>query len=76
VAAAVRHGGGSASDSTDATKKVEIYNNPGFIAFGRGVKKSVTLGTIRLVDVAPTAAKLLELDFEGTDGRVLTEILQ
>jgi predicted AlkP superfamily pyrophosphatase or phosphodiesterase len=54
--------------------KPELYT--GFIAFGRGVKKGVTLETIRLVDVAPTAAKLLGLDFEGTDGRVLTEILQ
>lgn len=47
-----------------------------FVASGRGIRKGATLGTIRNIDVAPTAAKLLGLAFESVDGRVLTEILR
>jgi len=47
-----------------------------FVASGRGIRKGAKLGTIRNVDVAPTAASLLGLAFESVDGRVLTEILQ
>ena len=53
--------------------KPELYT--GLIIAGPGVKKGVTLDTIRLIDVAPTAAKLLGLTFDNTDGRVWTEIL-
>jgi predicted AlkP superfamily pyrophosphatase or phosphodiesterase len=48
----------------------------GFIAAGRGIKKGVVLDSIRLVDVAPTAAELLGLRLENTDGHTLKEILQ
>jgi predicted AlkP superfamily pyrophosphatase or phosphodiesterase len=48
----------------------------GFIAAGRGVKKGVTLDSMRLADVAPTVARLLGLRLADTDGRALDEILE
>jgi predicted AlkP superfamily pyrophosphatase or phosphodiesterase len=48
----------------------------GFVAAGRGIKTGVVLDTIRLVDVAPTAAELLGLRLDNTDGHALKEILQ
>jgi predicted AlkP superfamily pyrophosphatase or phosphodiesterase len=48
----------------------------GFIAAGAGVRAGVTLERIGLVDVAPTAARLLGVSLPGVDGRVLTEILE
>ena len=48
----------------------------GFIAAGAGVRAGVALERIGLVDVAPTAARLLGLGLPGVDGRVLTEILE
>lgn len=48
----------------------------GFIAAGAGVRAGVALERIDLVDVAPTAARLLGLSLPGVDGRVLTEILE
>jgi predicted AlkP superfamily pyrophosphatase or phosphodiesterase len=53
--------------------KTELYT--GFIVAGPGVKKGVTLDTIRLADVAPTVAQLLGTEMKNTDGRALTEIL-
>jgi len=47
----------------------------GFIAAGAGVRPGVTIERIGLVDVAPTAARLLGLDMPGVEGRVLTEML-
>ena len=47
----------------------------GFIAAGAGVRSGVALDRIGLVDVAPTAARLLGLTMTSGDGRVLTEIL-
>ena len=47
----------------------------GFIAAGAGVRPGVTVERIGLVDVAPTAARLLGLDMPGVDGRVLAEML-
>ncbi len=49
--------------------------NATFIAWGRGIKRGTKLGLINNVDVAPTMAKLLGQTCPGTDGRVLTEIL-
>ncbi|HEV3483840.1 MAG TPA: hypothetical protein VG106_00420, partial [Vicinamibacterales bacterium] len=46
-----------------------------FIASGRGIKKGVTLDVIDSVDVAPTAARLLNVDLPHVEGKVLTEIL-
>jgi arylsulfatase A-like enzyme len=48
----------------------------GFIAAGAGVRPGVTLSAMRLIDVAPTVARLLVLPARPADGRILTEILQ
>jgi len=48
----------------------------GFIAVGPGIRAGVALDRIGLVDVGPTAARLLGLGMPGVDGRVITEILK
>jgi predicted AlkP superfamily pyrophosphatase or phosphodiesterase len=48
----------------------------GFIAAGAGVRRGGALDTIRLIDIAPTVARLLGLTPPPMDGRALTEILQ
>jgi predicted AlkP superfamily pyrophosphatase or phosphodiesterase len=48
----------------------------GFIASGAGVRTGVVLDRIRLVDVAPTAARLLGVTPPAVEGRVLDEILR
>ncbi len=47
----------------------------GFIAAGSGVRTGVTLERIRLIDIAPTAARLLGIPAPATEGRVVEEIL-
>ncbi len=46
-----------------------------FIASGFNIKKDVHLGPIEMVDIAPTMAKVLGLDFYQCDGRVLEEMM-
>jgi predicted AlkP superfamily pyrophosphatase or phosphodiesterase len=46
-----------------------------FIASGRGVKHGAVLDSIENLSVAPTAAQLLGVQLQETDGRVLTQIL-
>jgi predicted AlkP superfamily pyrophosphatase or phosphodiesterase len=46
-----------------------------FIAAGRGIKKGVTLDVIDSIDVAPTAARLLNVELGQVDGKVLTDVL-
>ena len=48
----------------------------GFIAAGAGVRPGVALERIRLVDVAPTAARLLGVTAPAMEGRALSEILE
>jgi hypothetical protein len=48
----------------------------GFIAAGAGVRRGVVLERIRLIDVAPTAARLLGIPAPLVEGRVIDEILQ
>lgn len=48
----------------------------GFIAAGPGVKAGVVLERIRLIDVAPTAARLLGISAPAVEGRALDEILK
>lgn len=54
-------------------------NQPGmhasFVAWGAGIRPGATLGTISNTSVAPTIGALLGLKMEGTDGKVLDEIL-
>ncbi len=47
-----------------------------FIASGSGITTEVDLDLVEIVDVAPTIAKLLEIDFEATDGHSLDAILE
>ncbi len=47
-----------------------------FVAWGAGIRRGAALEIIRNVDVAPTVARLLGLRLEGTEGRVLEEILE
>ncbi len=47
----------------------------GFIAAGAGIRAGGALERMALVDVGPTAARLLGLDLPDVEGRVLTEIL-
>ncbi|MCB1230518.1 MAG: alkaline phosphatase family protein [Verrucomicrobiae bacterium] len=46
-----------------------------FVAAGAGIKAGTTLDQISNTDVAPTIAKLLGVEMNDTEGRVLTEIL-
>ena len=46
-----------------------------FIASGRGIKAGVTLGAVRTIDIAPTAAQLLGIEMKDVEGRALSEIL-
>lgn len=48
----------------------------GFIAAGAGVRRGVAVERVRLIDVAPTAARLLGLPTPPVEGRPLEEILQ
>lgn len=48
----------------------------GFIIAGAGVRAGVTLERVRLIDVAPTAARLLGIEAPPVEGRVLAEILE
>jgi len=46
-----------------------------FVAAGEGIKPGVKLGEIQNTSVAPTIAKLLNLEMPNTKGRALDEIL-
>lgn len=48
----------------------------GFVAAGAGVRTGVALQRIDLVDVGPTAARLLGTSLPAAEGRVLQEILK
>jgi predicted AlkP superfamily pyrophosphatase or phosphodiesterase len=48
----------------------------GFIAAGAGVRTGVSLERVRLIDVAPTVARLLRIEAPPVEGRVLEEILR
>ena len=48
----------------------------GFIAAGAGVRAGVVLARARLIDIAPTAARLLGIPAPPVEGRVLEEILR
>jgi predicted AlkP superfamily pyrophosphatase or phosphodiesterase len=47
-----------------------------FVASGDGIRSSDTLETVDIRSVAPTAARLLGLDFEAAEGDVLESILE
>ncbi|MDP4089548.1 MAG: ectonucleotide pyrophosphatase/phosphodiesterase [Bacillota bacterium] len=47
-----------------------------FFASGKGVKPGVEVNNMNLVDEGPTLAKLMGLQLEDVDGRILEEILE
>jgi arylsulfatase A-like enzyme len=48
----------------------------GFIVAGAGVRAGESLDRVRLIDVAPTAARLLGVPAPEVEGRVLAEFLK
>jgi predicted AlkP superfamily pyrophosphatase or phosphodiesterase len=50
--------------------------NAAFVASGAGIKRGVKLGVTQNLDVAPTVARLLGLEMNNIEGKVLTEILR
>ena len=48
----------------------------GFVASGAGVRRGVALERTRLIDIAPTVARLLGVPAPPVEGRTLTEILE
>jgi predicted AlkP superfamily pyrophosphatase or phosphodiesterase len=46
-----------------------------FIASGRGIRRGVTVDSVRTIDLAPTMAQLLGVELNDTDGKVIAEIL-
>ena len=47
-----------------------------FLAYGPSVKRGVSLEKALMVDEAPTMARMIGFHMSGTDGRVLTELLE
>ncbi len=47
-----------------------------FLAWGYGIRKGQQVGRVRNLDIAPTIAKLLNIEMPEMDGRVLTEVLK
>jgi predicted AlkP superfamily pyrophosphatase or phosphodiesterase len=47
----------------------------GFIAEGAGIRAGAEIPRMRLVDIAPTVAAMLDLDLEDVDGRILRDLL-
>lgn len=47
-----------------------------FIASGYGIRQGASVDRVRNIDIAPTIAKLLGVQLDNVDGRVLSEILR
>jgi predicted AlkP superfamily pyrophosphatase or phosphodiesterase len=47
----------------------------GFVAFGKGINKGVTIPEMGLEDIAPLIAKLLKMDFPSADGMLYPGLL-
>ncbi|MDW2800786.1 ectonucleotide pyrophosphatase/phosphodiesterase [Clostridium boliviensis] len=45
-----------------------------FVVSGKGIRKGYQLGEIHMVDIAPTIASILGVEFGSCDGRVLEEV--
>ncbi len=48
----------------------------GLVIAGAGIKAGVLLEEVKLIDIAPTVANILGVDFPYTEGRVLKELLE
>ena len=49
--------------------------NAVFVAWGRGIKRGAKLGIVKNIDVAPTIARLLDIELPGAQGKSINEIL-
>ena len=47
----------------------------GFVMAGPGVREGARLDTVSMLDLAPTAARLLAVDLPGAEGTPLVEAL-
>jgi predicted AlkP superfamily pyrophosphatase or phosphodiesterase len=47
----------------------------GFVAEGAGIRSGTRIDRMRLVDIAPTVAAMLDLDLWDVDGRIRREVL-
>jgi hypothetical protein len=50
--------------------------DPGFAAWGRGIRRGIRIPVMRQTDVAPTLARLLGLTLEQAEGRALVGVLE
>lgn len=69
----VRDAGGTKGTHGYLPSRPELRT--GLILWGRGVKPGAVLEQARLIDVAPTAAKLMGVSMPDVEGRVLNETL-
>jgi hypothetical protein len=53
-----------------------VEMDAGFVAWGRGIRRGIRIPRMHQTDVAPTLARLLDVEFEGTEGRVLVGALR
>jgi hypothetical protein len=67
-AAALRGAGGYVSDVP--------AQQPGFAAWGRGIRRGIRIPSMRQTDVAPTLASLLAVSLDDRDGRVLVGVFE
>jgi predicted AlkP superfamily pyrophosphatase or phosphodiesterase len=53
-------------------------DKPGYLSniiiSGAGIKSDYEMGSVRMIDIAPTMAKILDIDFPECDGRALSRI--
>ena len=52
-----------------------VAGSPGFVAWGRGVRRGVIIPRMRQTDIAPPIALLLGLELGDVDGRALVGVL-
>ncbi len=75
------------SDSMERRPKVKPYHGHGYlpghprmypalVLAGAGVKKGVTIGHTKNIDIAPTIARLLGIDMPDASGDVIAEALE
>ena len=50
--------------------------DPGFAAWGRGIRRGIRIPVMRQTDVAPTLARLLGLALDGAEGHALVGVLE
>ena len=50
--------------------------DPGFVAWGRGIRQGIRIPVMRQTDVAPSLARLLGLSLEKAEGRALVGLFQ